>query len=80
MNTELAILVLDPRLRQGLPIAFRRIFVSHAILDESKTSRLTLDLSKYRHHTTFVRPSDKPISKPELESHDHRIDLERVPR
>ena len=66
MNDELEILVLDPLLRQRLPIGFAMIFVSHAILDESKASLLTLQLSKYRHHTTFVRAADKPISKPEL--------------
>ena len=66
MDSELEILILDPVLRQRLPVGFARIFVSHAILDESKTSLLTLDLSKYRHQTTFVRPSDKQISKPEL--------------
>jgi hypothetical protein len=66
MDGELEVLVLDPLLRRRLPVAFARIFVSHAILDESKTSRLTLDLPRYRHQTTFVRPSDKPISKPEL--------------
>jgi hypothetical protein len=66
MNTELELLIPDPRLRRSLPVAFARIFVSRSILDESKVSQLTLDLSKYRHHTTFVRPSDKPISKPDL--------------
>ena len=66
MDSELELLVLEPALRQRLPVAFARIFVSHAILDESRTSQLTLDLPKYRHHTTFVRPSDKPISKLEL--------------
>jgi hypothetical protein len=66
MDPEMEILILDPRLKRGLPIAFARIFVSRAILDESKASRLTLDLSRYRHRTTFVRPPDKPISKPEL--------------
>ena len=66
MDGELEPLILDPLLRRRLPVAFARIFVSRAILDESKTSRLTLDLSKYRHHTTFVRLSDKQISKPEL--------------
>jgi hypothetical protein len=66
MNSELEILIPDPLLRRRLPVAFARIFVSRTILDESKTSQLSLDLSKYRHHTTFVRPSDKPISKPEL--------------
>jgi hypothetical protein len=66
MNNELEHLILDPLLRRRLPVGFARIFVSRAILDESKTSRLTLDLSKYRHRTTFIRPSDKQISKPEL--------------
>jgi len=66
MDSELQILILDPLLKQRLPVGFARIFVSHAILDESKTSQLTLALSKYRHHTTFVRLSDKQISKPEI--------------
>ena len=66
MDSELETLVLGPLLEQGLPIAFARIFVSHAILDESTTSQLTLDLPRYRHLMTFVRRPDKPISKPEL--------------
>lgn len=65
MNGELEILLLDPALRRRLPLGFARIFVSHAILDESKKSQLTLDQPRYRHLSTFVRPSDKPISKPE---------------
>ena len=65
MSPELEILV-DPILRRRLPVGLARIFVSRAILDESKLSQLTLALSKYRHHTTFVRPPDRPISKPEL--------------
>ena len=61
--SELDVLILDPRLKRALPVAFARIFVSRAILDEL---RITVALTKYRHHTTFVRPADKPISKPNV--------------
>ena len=66
MSTDLKPLSLPPSLAAGLPLGYRRIFVSDDILDDEATKRLTVRQSKYRHTTVFLRHARKPISKPEL--------------
>jgi len=66
MSSDLKPLSLPPFITERLPLGYRRIFVSDDILDDEASQRLTFERSKYRHASTHVRPTLKPISKVEL--------------
>jgi hypothetical protein len=66
MNDRLKPLPVDDATRDALPLGYARILFTEDVLDERTTSRLTLQLPKYRHASAFVRRPDKPISKPDL--------------
>ena len=66
MKTKLRHLVLSPDMQKGLPVGFRQILVSDAIMDEQTTKLLTMEQPKFGHSSPFVRRHRKPISKPEI--------------
>lgn len=66
MSAEQNQMTLDALVKQGLPLAYTRIFVNHAILDDETSKRVTLEMPKYRHLCAHFRGSGKPISKLEL--------------
>ena len=66
MSSDLKPLSLSPDMKERLPLGYRRILVSADILDEEATQKLTFVHSKYRHVSTYIARSKKPISKIEL--------------
>ncbi|MDC0669142.1 hypothetical protein [Nannocystis radixulma] len=66
MTAELEKTAMAALVEQGLPLGYARIFTSDTIIADETKTRVTLELTKFRHSVIHVGRAGKPISKPEL--------------